>query len=204
MSKTKAIISLMVFLLMVFSVSAQAEQASEQAKAAAGILPGNILYGLDKAIERIMLQFTLNQNSRAEIYLAMVVERLAELEVVSDEPELVAIAEEGLNDSIEGLELETETLSPPQRQKIIENFSLHLEQFKARTVTLPEEAQVGILTAISSQEKVLVRLQENLPEGLQRPVKAPGIGGATVVITPEQIRAIQAPKLPAQVSTSKY
>jgi hypothetical protein len=75
-----------------------------------GVTPGSVLYGLDKALERIELALSRGSERKAQVHLKHANERLAEIKVLSEEGDTTHIdeAEEGFEADIENAAAEIE------------------------------------------------------------------------------------------------
>ena len=68
----------------ILALTAPIVAAEEAVSMAAGITPGSVLYGLDRALERLSLFLSFNDAARAEKHLKIASERLAELQETVD------------------------------------------------------------------------------------------------------------------------
>lgn len=68
----------------ILALTAPIVAAEEAVSMAAGITPGSVLYGLDRALERISLFLSFDNVARAEKHLKIASERLAELQATVD------------------------------------------------------------------------------------------------------------------------
>ncbi len=154
----KRIVSMFVFILLLTTTMAVAQ---EEELPDAGITPDSILYGLDKAFERISLALTFNNAAKAEKRLQMASERLAELKAMTDKGKLEYsndLAEEYDDNIKESNEIATTAkLSKEDKSKLTELTALttskHLSILDKIKEETPEQAKAAIERAMNKSAK---------------------------------------------------
>ena len=167
----KKSLALVVTLLVIGSVVFAQEQLINP-----GITPDNPLYVLDRAIERLQLILTFDEESKAKLHLMIAEERLSEAK---------AMVEKGKPEFVEDLAKEYEVelnecnrvASKAQevgkdvtkvRELVVLATSKHLEVLEEVQGKVPGVAKPAIERAmdvsVRGQEEALDRLGENLPE----------------------------------------
>lgn len=161
----KKILSLIVgILLLINPVFAQNEVEVE-----AGITPDSPLWGIDIAIEKIVMLLTLKPEDKANLGLQRANERLAEIQVMIQQNKTQSMnrAEMERNTIINEVERNTAGLSEEHRQFVLERLQKHVDRLNEVKEKAPEQAQIGLETAIEKSSKVLerMRFRQNRLEG---------------------------------------
>lgn len=105
--RSLAILLTTVLSLSSFSVIAKADGTDVSLREQAGIVPGNILYSLDKLVEKVQLVFTFSDAGKAELLANLAQERLGESQILLDkgdtesEKETLEAADEAMDDAAE-------------------------------------------------------------------------------------------------------
>ena len=138
------------------------------------ILPGNALYGLDKAMERVQLAFTFREQSKARVRLNIAQERLAELhqlqiekremygEQLMEEYQLNLGEAQRLGEQIGDLEQRKEFAL--MVQTATQNHIRVLERVREQTPELPAQVQNEVNAAKSKAENVRNQAEDDLEE----------------------------------------
>lgn len=141
-----------------------------------GMTPDSLLYGLDKAYERIQLILARDEASKAKLHLEFAAERIAETKAMADKgrPEYIPDLTEEYEVSINKSQEIAETAQRLDRDVTKVNelvaiaTSVHLEVLEEVYKKVPEQAKPALQRAMNSsvrgQEKALDRLGEVVPE----------------------------------------
>jgi hypothetical protein len=141
-----------------------------------GITPDSILYGLDKAYERIQLILARDEASKARLHLEFAAERIAETKAMVDKgkpeyiPDLTEDYEVSINKSQEIAEIAQRLGRNVTKinELVALATSAHLEVLEEVYRKVPEQAKPALQRAMNSsirgQEKALDRLGEVVPE----------------------------------------
>ncbi|MBN1618841.1 hypothetical protein JW887_05910 [Candidatus Dojkabacteria bacterium] len=115
--------------------------------------PGDILYPLDKAVENVQRTFTLDPTKKAELEIAIMDERVSELELLSESDNTEAIS-----DSISEVEAQQTRI----QDKIQEMDQLRTED-KLQTQD-QQRIMEQLQQRIKEQEKIMDKVQTKLKE----------------------------------------
>jgi hypothetical protein len=134
-----------------------------------GITPDSIMYGLDKAYERIQLILARDEASKAKLHLEFAAERIAETRAMADKgrPEYIPELTEEYEVSIStSQELGRDVTKVNELVALA--TSVHLEVLEDAYEKVPEQAKPALQRAMNSsvrgQEEALDRLGAVLPE----------------------------------------
>lgn len=163
----------------------QTQQLTTEEQAVVGFTPDHPLYGLERAVEKVRLALTFNEQAKAEMHVQLAYERLVEAksmeqknktqfvpELVKDYEDEVAAAEA----SIAKAETHGQNVTAV-RMHVMEMTAKHIEVLQRVMENAPESAQSGIQTAIQNAEQVQVRNQERIAESVGGGASAPVNGG---------------------------
>jgi hypothetical protein len=152
MNKKLLVLGFVVLVLAGFCLAQQEDIPS------AGITPGNLFYGLDRAAESIQLAFTRNELKRAELHLKFAGERLAEMnklveknktkhieKLLSDQEEELADAEAEIEKAVS--KGQNATLVAEHVAEMTYKHVLVLQQVLDK---VPEQARMSIQKAIDA------------------------------------------------------
>jgi hypothetical protein len=123
-----------------------------------GAAPGDWLYGLDLAVEKLQLDLTTNPQSKAELSLAFAQERLEEARDRLDEGDVenmeMALDEYGTTiAALAQLVGAAEGADPDALADLLEAaFAIHAAQLEALLEELPDQAQAGIERALEASQ----------------------------------------------------
>jgi len=177
----------LVAILLLLFVSSVAAQAISNP----GILPGNILYGLDRTMEKIQSGLSGQGIPRARIYMLFADERLAEANALLDKnknsrvEEMIIEYEDNIAKS--NIELDKArsinlNLKPADLQREV-NLERNVAVLELILTKAPDSAKPAI-------ERALKNARENTATLKERNKKAgifPSITGANVILTQEEL-----------------
>lgn len=125
----------------------------------AGIKPGQFLYFLDTASERVALFFTFSPEKKAQKALEYADERLAEIEAIAEENDSVTIKKAVANyensmtfATEKSKEVKDKTQAETLLTSITDSSSRNQEVLSAVLVKVPEEAKGVIMQAIEASK----------------------------------------------------
>lgn len=139
-------------LLSVLMLSMAPVHAQEASLPDPGVKPGSVLYGLDKALERIELALARGNAKKAEVHLKHASERLAEANALTDEgdtenvEDTLADYEEEMNETLEELEKAKgigQNVSALVKE-VNESIEKHVQVLKLVLEKVPEQAKASI------------------------------------------------------------
>ncbi|MBW2990682.1 DUF4382 domain-containing protein [Candidatus Woesearchaeota archaeon] len=173
------LIGLLVFLVAMNSFFVLA--AAEEIKVKAGTTPGNVFYGLDRAMERIRLAFTGDDIKKAQLHLQYAEERLAELKEVVNKnkfkhvEKLVKYHKEELEDA------QKEIDQAASKGKSVEAVAAlvaqmtykHIEVLEGVLEKVPEQAKEHIQHAIQMSMKGNQQAVESIEKQTGKPADVP-------------------------------
>ncbi len=151
-------ISLVLVLLLLASplILAQTEEAE------AGITPDSFLWGLDVAMEKVQMMFTFKQENKVNFGLQIANERLAEMNMMIKQNKLQFInkAEIRRTEIIDEVEDNMANgLSEEHRVFVSERLQKHIRVLEQVREEAPEQAQIGLDTAIDRSSRNLERIK---------------------------------------------
>ena len=120
-----------------------------------GITPDMpILYGLDRAMERIRMILTLRNESKVNYGLQNALERLAEVKAMQEKNRMRALekARKGYEDIMD--EIENKTVSENMKTKIRAESQKHTDILQELLIKIPEQNREGIRNAIEKSKRV--------------------------------------------------
>ena len=128
------------------------------------ISPDSILWGLDRALERIELNMAKTTEARIVLKLEFANERLAEINEMErlNKPDKALKAEAKRNKEIADIEAESTLLSVEKQEAVLSHLQKHIEVLKVVQSNAPEQAQSGLDNAIENSNKAITRLQERI------------------------------------------
>jgi hypothetical protein len=136
-------------------------------------VPGDPLYGLDRAIENLQLSLSPNADSTIELLLAIADERLSESEVLSaqnDAPGLL-LALDGYTLAVGRLEELLSGLPAGQSEQVTNELALHEQRLETILATAPEAALPGLTLALEAAQSAQDKAGNGAP-----PQETPGQG----------------------------
>lgn len=118
----------------------------------AGVKPGSLLYGLDKAFERIELTMARGNAKKAEVHLKHAKERLSEAKVLSEEEKAEHVKEaldgyeEDMGKTVEEIEKAKDKGQNVSAivKEVNESIDKHVEVLKLVLEKVPEKAKAAI------------------------------------------------------------
>lgn len=122
----------------------------------AGLTPENPLYFIDTLGEQISLRLTLNDDDKAEKHILYAKERNAELELISDEIEIVKLQERFENH----LQNANQLSMMNREQELNQIRNRNVEVLELLKQDLPEQAIEGIDKAIENTKQLRFEYQE--------------------------------------------
>ena len=155
--------------------------AAEQEMVKAGTTPGNVFYGLDKAMEKLSLAFTGDNIKKAKLHIHFAEERLAELE---------EIVEKGKTKYVQGLieeheeelqEAQEEIEEAASKGKSVEEVAAHVAEMTYKHIAVlervlekaPEQAREHIQHAIQMSIKGNQQAVESIEKETGKPADVP-------------------------------
>jgi hypothetical protein len=167
--------------------------------------PGDWLYGLDLAVEKLQLERTTNPQSKAELSLAFAQERLEEAQGLRQEGDVenmeIALDEYGktiaelaqMVGSVDGADADA-------LAALLEAaFAIHVTQLEALLTDLPEQAHAGIARALEASQTGRARALE----ALGRRGEAADDAGPEVEELPEELPVDVPAGLPVDVPAGR-
>lgn len=175
---------LLLFLVAVFSSAQQSEDLSVKA----GTKPGNLLYGLDRAMERVQLALARDPEKKAELHLFHAEERLAELKELVEQNRFryVERLAKDHDDSVEKAEEEIGKAVALGRNTTA--LSAHVAEMTYKHILV--------------LERVLEKVPEQARESIQRAINASINGNqrAVMSIEKETGKSAEVPKVTSQMA----
>jgi len=160
--KMKKLTAMLIVLMYIFSfpvVFAQEDDATSEEDA--GVGPDSILHGLDKAMEKIRLALTFNEESKAKLHLKYALERRAEAKAMAK-----------MNNT------EAAARSAEEAESQVEEAVTAKEKAKAKGKDV-SKIEVDIKSTSRKNAEVLMALLDGLPEqarkGAERALEKEGI-----------------------------
>jgi F0F1-type ATP synthase membrane subunit b/b' len=157
-SRNKKAISLIVGILLITMPLVVAQETETDA----GITPDQrFLWGIDIAIERIIMLITTRAENKVSFGLKIANERLAEIKAMASQnkTQFMKMAEFERGNIINEIEKNAAGLSEEHRLQISERLQNHIKQLEEVKETIPEQAREGLENAINKSSKVLERMR---------------------------------------------
>ncbi|HVL88892.1 MAG TPA: DUF5667 domain-containing protein [Actinomycetota bacterium] len=143
--------------------------------AAAGTKPGDALYGVKRASERIALAMRLSPESKAALHLQLAERRIDEIDALAAEGQDVT---DLAADFAASLEAAGEGASSEALGRILERTRAHIAHLNEILNQVPEQAQQGLERAIDNAERQQQRTEERRQQTQDRgKPDAPGRSG---------------------------
>lgn len=169
--KTPSLVGLLALIGLVFSVVAEEELPD------AGITPDSMLYGLDRAFERISLALTFDRAAKAEKHLEFASERIAELKTMVDkgEPEFVEELKKDHERELSAVESEIEGARALGRnvtalaEHVADVTSKHIVVLERVLEKVPDQAKPAIMHAINVSQRGREKAVESILKEKGRP-----------------------------------
>lgn len=144
-------------------------QADAQAnlEVEAGIGPGNAFYALDRAMERIREKLTFSSEAKAQLYVDIAEERLAEAEVAAslDTKEHVDVLMQEYQKAMEKARAEAQLSQQAEvKTQVAARLEKHVIVLEGLQADVRGNGTIGISTALENSQKSLVRLRSTLLE----------------------------------------
>ncbi|HJR18286.1 MAG TPA: DUF5667 domain-containing protein [Actinomycetota bacterium] len=159
--------------------------AGSAVAASSSALPGDTLYGVKRAVERVSLAMHRDPGSRAELQLQFAATRLAEIDALLAAGEDPAEALDGLEDALAGAEddaLHAIALGQDAGALLAhvnEMISKHIAVLTGVMGKVPDQAKDAIQRAIDNAEKAKANVQkgkDNKPDDAGPPDELPNDG----------------------------
>ncbi len=153
---------LIIFFIVLILINVSHAQTLQQVSKS-GITPNNPFYRLDIAMERLQVALTWSKKAEAQIRLKNLEERLAEMEVMTEKGDNVAINKirELEQREIDELEKINDDVDSNTKKDIEANLQKHVNILAALRETAPEQAQKGLTNAITQGSKVIEKMRES-------------------------------------------
>ncbi len=159
------------------------EEIELEVEEEAGIPPDSIIYGLDRAFERISLALTFDRAKKAEKRLKIASERIAELKVMvkKGKPEFAEKLAKEHNEELEKAENDIEKAKAlgknvtALREHVAEMTYKHVIVLQRVLEKVPEQAKVHIQNAIEKSQKGNEIAIANIEKETGKPAKVPKI-----------------------------
>jgi len=151
-------ISLVLVLLLLASPLILAQTEEEEA----GITPDSPLWGIDVAVEKVMMMFTFRQENKVNFGLQIANERLAEIQMMVQQNKLQFInkAEIRRTEIVDEVEVNMANgLSEEHREFVSERLQKHINRLEGVKEGAPELAQERLQNAIEKSSKNLERIK---------------------------------------------
>lgn len=162
--KKHLLASLLVLVSLVLSVVADEELPDP------GVTPDSMLYGLDRAFERISLALTFDRAAKAEKRLQIASERISELKAMVDKgkPEFVEKLKEDYEEELNEAESDMEAARALGKnvtllaEHVANATSKHIAVLERVLDKVPDQAKSAILHAINVSQRGHQRAVENI------------------------------------------
>lgn len=126
--------------------------ASQVAFASADAVPGDALYGIKRAVERLNLAVHLDPASDAGLHTEFAARRLAEIEalIASGRPHLIGDTLQAFGSSLDSALASVEEAGGPDdlRAHVLGRLQIHLDRLRELESLVPEQARDAIANAI--------------------------------------------------------
>nr|MCK4929905.1 DUF4382 domain-containing protein [Nanoarchaeota archaeon] len=180
------LLGLLILLVSMTGVLAQEPElisAEPELEVEAGTLPGNLFYGLDKAIEKIRLAFTFGNVKKAKLHMRFAEERLAELKVMvgKGKPEYIDDLVQEHDEELQ--EAQEEIDKAAAKGKSVEEVATHVAEMTYKHILVlervlgkvPEQAKEHIQHAINASIRGNIQAVESIEKETGKPADVPKV-----------------------------
>ena len=136
--------------------------AAQEIETNAGITPDQgILWGIDVAIEKIIMLLTTKPENKVALGLHIASERLAEIKLMAEQNKIQSMdkAEIERENIIDEVEENAKGLSEEHRAFVAIRLQKHIDKLLEVKEEVPEQAKTGLDTAIEKSSYVLERMR---------------------------------------------